>query len=323
MSPSASTRPAYAGVVAGIGAPMRQTFPLPPQLAAAGPRAAPGRRPLRRARLWKVFGLTLRPGAGLFMALALLSGAGYFGAVRGGQYQAFVTAYGSPADLVARVFGLRLDAITISGQRELTTREILDAAGFSDRNSLLLLNAHEVRDRLKAVPLVRDADVRKLYPNRLMIDIVEREPYALWQKDGQVVVVSADGTVIDAMRDQRFASLPFVVGASANEHVGEFLKILEAVGDLRSRVRAGVYVSQRRWNLKLDTGVDVKLPENDPAAAAATLARLQREARILDKDLLSIDLRLPGKMVARLTEDAGAAWAEAHGRKAKGKGGAT
>jgi cell division protein FtsQ len=265
----------------------------------------------------------VRPGVGLFLAVALISAAAYAAALRSGEFDAFVSKYGSPPDVVARVLGLRLDAITISGVRELTAKEVLAAAGINDRTSLLMLDAHALRDRLKTLPLVQDVDVRKLYPNRLMIDIVERKPYALWQKDGQVVIVANDGTVIDTLRDRRFADLPFVVGPGANEHIGEFLQILDAAGDLRRDVRAGIYVSQRRWDLKLDTGLVVKLPENDPAGAVAALARLQREARILDKALLSVDLRLPGKMTARLTEEAAAAWADAHKKKSKGKGGAT
>ena len=124
-------------------------------------------------------------------------------------------------------------------------------------------------------------------------------------------------------RDQRFADLPFVVGDGAQARVGEFLKILEASSDLRGRIRAGVLVSQRRWNLKLNSGIDVKLPEIDPAGAAATLARLQREGRILEKDLIAIDMRQPGRVVARLSEDAAAARAEALSRKPRGKGGTT
>jgi cell division protein FtsQ len=80
----------------------------------------------------------------------------------------------------------------------------LTAAGISPQSSLIFLNAAMVREKLNRMPLVREATVSKYYPNRLAIDLVEREPYALWQKDGDVFVVAADGTVIDSRRDQRF-----------------------------------------------------------------------------------------------------------------------
>ncbi len=313
LSPFAASRPAYAGDDARFGGPIYAELP----------ERAPRRKLRRRTRMGFLLRLAAKRGAGLVLATLFLSSTFVYGAVRGGQYQDFIAQNGSPADLFARAVGLRLDAITISGQKELTPVEILEAAGISGRNSLLLLDAHEVREKLKAVPLIKDADVRKLYPNRLMIEIVERAPYGLWQKDGQVVIIAADGTAIDVMRDQRFADLPFVVGEGANKRVSEFLKILEAAGELRSHVRAGVLVSERRWNLKLNNGVDVKLPETDPAAAAASLARLQREGRIIEKDIVAIDMRMPGRAIARLSEDAANARAEALARKPKGKGGTT
>ncbi len=327
LSPSASARPAPAGGgrhadAYGLRSPAQDPY-ADEAFAERSQRRAPRRLSRRSRRIGYLLSLATRRGAGMAMAISLLAGTSVYGAVRGGQYDAFVTEYGSPPDLIARALGLRLDAITISGQRELSAQEILESAGISDRNSLLLLDAHAVRERLKAMPLIKDADVRKLYPDRLMIEVAEREPYALWQKDGQVVIISADGTVIDVMRDQRFADLPFVVGEGANARVSEFMKILEASSDVRSRVRAGVLVAGRRWNLKLNSGIDVKLPEAEPTAAAATLARLQREGRILEKDIVTIDMRMQGRVVARLSEEAAAARAEAQAKKPRGKGGTT
>ena len=82
--------------------------------------------------------------------------------------------------------------------------------------------------------------------------------------------------------------------------------------ELKPRVEAGVLVGQRRWNLRLKSGVDVKLPETDPQAAIVELLGLQRQSRILEKDVLALDFRVPGRVFVRLTEDAATAWAEGH-----------
>jgi len=121
------------------------------------------------------------------------------------------------------------------------------------------------------------------------------------------------------MRDERFVGLPFVVGEGANERLPEFTALLAAASELGPRIRAGVLVANRRWNLKMASGVDVMLPETNPQAAVATLVRLQRESRVLDRDVISLDLRLEGRMFARLTEEAAAARLAAHPKK----GGAT
>ncbi len=111
------------------------------------------------------------------LILLFLAGTGLYGALRGGQYEAFVAEYGAPADLAARAIGLGIAAITISGERELAYSEILAAAQIGPRNSLLFLDVAAVRSRLKQIPLVQDVSVRKLYPDRLLIEITERRPF--------------------------------------------------------------------------------------------------------------------------------------------------
>lgn len=246
-------------------------------------------------------------GLGLTLASLLLASAALVGAVRGGQYQNFLDAQGSPQDFIARQFGLGIAAVTISGQSQLHEQEILRAAGISAKSSLLFFDPAEARRALEAMPLVKSASIRKLYPDQVIVEIVERTPYALWQEDGQVHTVAKDGTPIDEMRDQRFIALPFVVGKGANEHLGEFSALLEAAGDLRPRIAAGVYIGERRWNLKMASGLDIKLPEADAAGAVAALAKLQHETHILDRDVLSLDFRVEGRVFARLSEEAAAA----------------
>jgi len=292
---------------------------------AIAPRRLPAVRTRRRARRGDAFGrvyrLVTRRGFGTALVIVFAAFVGIYGSVRGGSYDVFIAENGSLPDTVARVFGFGLHAITITGQRELTTQEILAATGVSERNSLLFINAAQMRDNLKALPLVEQASVRKLYPDRLLIDITERGANALWQKDGDVSVVAADGTVIDAVKDDRFAHLPFVVGEGANKRVGEYLKIVEAAGEMRSKIRAGVLISQRRWNLKLNSGIDVKLPEQSPEIAVSKLASLEREYRVLEKDIITVDLRVPGKLVVRLSEEAAAQRAEALAKKPSSKRG--
>ena len=192
---------------------------------------------------------------------------------------------------------------------------ILAIAGIDASRSLPFFDVAEAKARLEADPLIKQASVRKLYPNQVVIDIVERTPYAVWQKDGDVSAIAADGAPIDEVADGRYADLPFVVGEGANARVREYVQLLDAMDELKPRVEAGVLVGQRRWNLRLKSGVDIKLPEDNPQAAVTELLRLQRQSRILDKDMLALDFRVPGRVFVRLTEDAAAAWAEGHSAK--------
>ena len=278
-----------------------------------------GERAVRGLTRWRV--LFERPaprGLGLLLASGLLIGSLYFGAKLGGEYQAFVETEGGVGDVVARALGFGVDVVTIAGEAQLTEAEILKLAGVSPKDSIPFFDAAQARKNLEALPLIKQASVRKLYPDRLVIDIVERTPVALWQRDGDVRTIAADGAVIAEMRDQRFDSLPFVVGEGANARLNEYVALLNAAQELRPKIVAGVLIGERRWNLKMNTGLEVKLPENDPQAALAELVSLQRQSRILDRDLLDVDLRVPGKIFARLSEEAAAARAAAqpHPKKA-------
>ena len=294
-----------------------------PAFAFARPSGAPVRVLLRGERVargptrWRLgFHRPAPRGLGVALAFGLLLGAAALGLTSGGQYQAFVDREGGIGDFVARGLGFGVKVVTISGEAQLSEPQILALAGVSAKDSLPFFDAARARETLEALPLIKQASVRKLYPDRIVIEIVERTPVALWQKDGEIHAIAADGVVIGDMGDSRYSPLPFVVGEGANERLSEFMALLDAAAELRPKIVAGVLVGARRWNLKMKSGIDVKLPESDPLSAMATLLALQRQSRILDRDILSVDLRVEGKVFARLSEQAAAARLETRSKKA-------
>jgi cell division protein FtsQ len=297
-----SNQPAAAALVAAA--------PAPPSVLLRGERA-------RRNAFWARlrFDRPAPGGMGLAFTALLLLAVFVAGAWRGGQFRIFVAENGSIGDFVARELGFAIRAVTISGYADLHESDVLALAGISPKESLPFFDAAAARARLEAAPLVKQASVRKLYPGQIVIDIVERTPAAVWQKDGQVKAIAADGAVIDELRDTRSLDLPFVVGEGANERLAEFLSLLDAAQELRPKIYAGVLVGGRRWNLRMKSGLDVKLPETDPLAAITTLVALQRQSRILERDVLWLDLRTEGRVFARLSADAAAARAAARAKK--------
>jgi cell division protein FtsQ len=278
-------------------------------------------RSVRRVRAGQSWAGRLPRGTGIVGVSATLAAVSLAGFVASGRYDSFVIEQGRPLDFIARVCGFGVRRVTITGISRMYEREVLAAAGIDWRSSVPFLDVTEARDRLLRVPLIAQASVRKIYPGDIVITQVEREPAALWQKDGVINVIAADGTVIDAMRDDRYASLPLVVGENANAKLPEYLALIASAGPLAERIKAGTFVSGRRWTLKLD-GVDVRLPEDDPAGALARLVRLEGRDRLLEKDIIAVDLRMPDRVVVRLTEEAAAARAEAQQSLLKKKLGA-
>jgi cell division protein FtsQ len=243
-------------------------------------------------------------GIGIAAMALLLAGAGMLGVVRGGHADDLLAALSDARNAVANAAGFRITSVAISGRKQLTQDEVLAVGGVNGRSSLLFLDAATVRDKLKADPWIADATVQKLYPGRLQIAITERAPYALWQESGRVSVIAEDGTVLEPYVARRFVSLPLVVGKGAETRARDFLSLLAQYPQVRTAVKAIVFVGERRWNLRLADGVDVRLPEHDVEKALATLTKLDREDSLFSRDITAIDMRLPDRLTVRLSEDA-------------------
>jgi cell division protein FtsQ len=235
--------------------------------------------------------------------LLLLTSAG-FGIVRGGHLDEVTSALGDTRNAIANSAGFRITAVAINGRKQLSQDEILAAGGVNGRSSLLFLDAAAVRDRLKANPWIADATVLKLYPGRLEIDIVERSAFALWQEEGRVSVIADDGAVLEPYLSPRFLSLPLVVGKGAETRARDFLALLSRYPQVHDVTKAAIYVGERRWNLRLKDGLDVRLPEHDVGNALAELSRLDKEERLFSRDIVAVDMRLPDRLVVQLSDDA-------------------
>jgi cell division protein FtsQ len=200
--------------------------------------------------------------------------------------------------------GLTLQSVKVDGRQQTPPEELLAAIGADRGTPLLALDPEAIRARLETLPWVKGASVRRGLDGTLTVHIDEFAPFALWQRDGRFYLVDREGEAIAADDPGRFNQLLVLVGDNAPQHAADLVTMLGLEPELKARVRAAVWVGDRRWNLRLDNGVDVKLPETNPTAAWLELARLEREQGLLKRDLSAIDLRMPDRMVVRLAPDA-------------------
>ena len=266
----------------------------------------------------------LRRGVGIVATVLLIGGALTFGVVRGEHTNVVVEAMDEVRDALANAAGFKISAVALSGNRQITREEVLATAGITGHTSLFFFDVDAARAKLKTNPWIADATVLKLYPDRLQIGIKERAPYALWQFNGKVSVVAEDGTVLEPYVARRFTGLPFVVGRGAQKQAKTFLTLLGGYPTIKQEVRAAILVAGRRWNLRLKSGLDVRLPEEDPEAALQRLVELDRDKKILTRDITAIDLRLADRVAVRLSDDVAKARDDAQkaaDKKAKRKGG--
>jgi cell division protein FtsQ len=290
----------------------RRRAPVAPEQAfdLAWSGSAGWRRTLRRA-FTNLIDMQIPRGAGSSAVALLLLSTVIYGVIRGDHAADVASNVQDLCDDAANAVGFRISEIALTGEHELGRERILASAGITDRTSLLFLDAVQARARLLTNPWIAEATVLKLYPGRLRIEIKERSAFALWQKDGKVSLISADGTVLEPSVPARFASLPLVVGKGAEHQAPEMLALVARYPLVADQLQASVLVAERRWNLYLKDGVTVLLPEADPERGLKTLVDLDRTKKLLSRDIVAVDLRLSDRVTVRQSDAAAAARDEA------------
>jgi cell division protein FtsQ len=183
-----------------------------------------------------------------------------------------------------------------------------DQAG-SAKAPQALVSVSEIRNRLLEYGWVKDARVSHRLPDTLVIDIVERTPAALWQNEGELALIDSQGVVLDRVAVDKMPDLPLLIGPSANGQEEQLDRLLTAVPTLKPQLSSATWVGGRRWDLNFQSGETVALPESEDSAKAALMkfARLDKQTGLLGRGVLRYDLRVPGKMIARLPRAPGEA----------------
>jgi cell division protein FtsQ len=195
--------------------------------------------------------------------------------------------------------GLKVGDVLVEGRTRTARSAILNALAIARDVPILDFDPHLAKTRLEALPWVREATVERRLPDTVFVRLVEREPLALWQQGARLTVIDRDGAVIEGAPPEAFAGLALLVGEDAPGHALDLVDMLNREPELRRHVAAAVLVRGRRWNVRLDSGIDVRLPEADPGAAWTELARLEREHGVLERDVITIDMRMKDRLIVR------------------------
>lgn len=200
--------------------------------------------------------------------------------------------------------GFTVNRVDVVGIRNMDSAPVYEIALNQKSMAMPLVDAGSIRERLMAFGWVKDARVSRRLPDTLVIDIVEREPAALWQDRGRLALIDGDGVVIDRVPVTKMPDLPLIVGPSANRHGRDLERILESAPTLKPQLVSASWVGGRRWDLTLQTGETIALPEGEEAArtALSKFVELDKSTGLIGRGLVRFDLRLPGKMVVRFAK---------------------
>lgn len=212
-------------------------------------------------------------------------------------------AFNRAADGAAAQMGFAIGEIEIAGVSGARAEEVRQVIVPEGRQSILSLDPAEVRARIESLDWVAAAQVRRMWPSTLEVEVERRQAYARWQQDGEISVIDYNGERLLAERAADHADLPLVVGAGAGPAAEQLLIALEELPQVRARLRALVRVGERRWNVELRSGATVALPEAHAAIALAQLETLQAEHRLLDRPVAQFDMRTPGQLAVRVAPE--------------------
>ncbi|SRR5687767_14373157 len=249
------------------------------------------------ARLW-YWGdmLAVRAVARALGCLFLFATIGY-GLMQGNHFEAAGSQTHSLIGRIAPVFGYSAQTIRISGLKRQSPDKVLAALGIEPGSALFGFDANMAGELLQNIDWVERAKVRTVFPNILEIDIVEREPFALWQRDGRYYVIDRTGAAMSLAATAYGSKLPLVSGPGAQTAAYELFNQLESHSALREKVKAAARVGSRRWTLYFKNNVKVALPENGIENALEWIERADREYGLLSKGIVSVDLRLEDRVV--------------------------
>lgn len=196
--------------------------------------------------------------------------------------------------------GFAVEEVFVADRSETARPELLKALGTKLGDPILYFDADAARNRVMKLGWVEDVRVERRLPTRIVVVLKERQPIAIWQHQGDFLLVDSTGTVIGPKAPDRFADLKIIIGKDAPKHAADLLAMLEREPDMLKRVTHATWVSGRQWNIRIENAIDVKLPADNPETAWRKLADMERDHQVLDRDITTVDLRVPEKTTVRV-----------------------
>ena len=242
---------------------------------------------LQRMASWTIVGIVVAAVGGIAMLLGVPAMAG------------------QKAAEVAANAGFEVQKVEVRGVERMDELPVYNIAlGQVDR-SMLSLDLPKVRDEMLKLGWVKDARISRRLPDTLVVDIVERDPVAVWQHDGQLHLIDVQGVVLQSVSTDAMPDLPLVVGPDANRQTAGLNKLMENAPALKPMLAGATWVGNRRWDLRFQSGETLSLPEGDRASATALVnfARMDGVNRLLGRGIVKFDMRDPDRFILRLPQN--------------------
>jgi cell division protein FtsQ len=198
--------------------------------------------------------------------------------------------------------GMRVAHIVVEGRANTPEPVLRAALDVQPGEPILAVPIRQAEARIERLSWVDHATVERRLPDTIVVRLIERRPFAIWQDHRNFTLIDRAGNVVTNRNVTDFRTLPLVVGPGAPAAAARLIDALNAAPDVQRRMEAAVRVADRRWNLLLKSGLTVRLPEGHAKRAIARLVVLNQKYDLLDRPLRFIDLRAPNLLVIRPVE---------------------
>ncbi|HEX7856594.1 MAG TPA: cell division protein FtsQ/DivIB [Sphingobium sp.] len=211
-------------------------------------------------------------------------------------------AAGQEMAVLAARSGFQVAKVEVQGLKHMDEMPVYTLALDEMDRSMLSVDLAALRSRVMTLGWVADARVTRRLPNTLVIDIVERDPVAVWQHGGKLSLIDVNGVELEHVDGRAMPDLPLVVGPQANRETKALQQLMGAAPALKPLLAGASWVGNRRWDLRFQSGETLALPEGNSAAAAALMkfAQLDGVNRLLGRGIVRFDMRDPSRFVLRL-----------------------
>lgn len=216
---------------------------------------------------------------------------------------AFLTISGSLAFFARDAFiastksYFSLKKIKFDGNEKVPEILLLKVSKLHYKKSSLETPIKEVKERLEKLSWVKAAVVQRKLPGQISTRISERTPVAILQSQNKLHLVDSDGVILDNDGMGNYNNLPIVAGKGAETEFFSFLQTLEKFPKIRRQLVFAVRVGQRRWNIRINRGITVKLPEKGLMQAFGILDEISDSKGFFNEGIKSLDLRVPDRIV--------------------------
>ena len=163
------------------------------------------------------------------------------------------------------------------------------------KQNIFLINKKELSELIIKNNIVLNFLVKKIYPNKIVIQINKATKVGKILKDNKTSIIVSNGKLIDYDNQQNL-HLPYFYGDFNQK---EFLKLFVMLNKVNldfQKIESFYFFPSRRWDIKFKDGLIIRLPENNPTKSLSFVLNLLKEEKFINSKVL--DLRSNNKIIS-------------------------